>query len=344
MLKIAFFPAHPAQFWMMKALYDNAPDGIEIIWFARDKDVLTNLLDEFGFEYILLSQAGTGIIKNAIELVSNTAKCLYYQRKYKIDIWLTKYSAGNIAAWLYGKRNISFNDDDEDVVPFIAYSSYPFANKVLVTNWTRMQRFKKKAVYYPSFHELFYLHPNRFCLNHTLLNKYCHTKKRGFAFIRLSSLQAHHDLNVKGLSDSQLLEIIELLEKKFNLDIVISSEKKLSNNSLSKFCYFFPTSDVHHILASARLLIGDSQTMAAEAALSGTPAIVISSLVNRLGYINQLQSKQLIYGLKPENSKQIPQLVYQVMSQDINIHKEKLDSLLCEVTDPVPFFWQEIIN
>jgi predicted glycosyltransferase len=48
---------------------------------------------------------------------------------------------------------------------------------------------------------------------------------------------------------------------------------------------------MHHIMAFASLYIGDSQTMAAEAGVLGTPFIRFNDFVGRIGYLNELENK-----------------------------------------------------
>ena len=59
---------------------------------------------------------------------------------------------------------------------------------------------------------------------------------------------------------------------------------------------------MHHILSYAHIFIGDSQTMAAEAAILGTPSIRFSSFTDKLGYLIELQSKYLLtIGINSDN-------------------------------------------
>ena len=55
-----------------------------------------------------------------------------------------------------------------------------------------------------------------------------------------------------------------------------------------------PPELMHDALAYASLIVGDSQTMAAEAAVLGTPSLRVSSWKGRLDYLEELESK---YGL-----------------------------------------------
>ena len=50
---------------------------------------------------------------------------------------------------------------------------------------------------------------------------------------------------------------------------------------------------MHHVIAFASLYIGDSQTMAAEAGVLGTPFVRFNAFVGRLGYLDELEEPQV---------------------------------------------------
>ena len=85
MINVGFFPAHPAQFWMMKVLSENAPNDVIVHWFIRDKDITLDLLKKFNMPYTLVSSAKAGILRNGLEMLSNIPKFLFLTKKHKID-------------------------------------------------------------------------------------------------------------------------------------------------------------------------------------------------------------------------------------------------------------------
>ena len=60
------------------------------------------------------------------------------------------------------------------------------------------------------------------------------------------------------------------------------------------------------LLYCSDLCIGDSQTMAAEAAVLGTPSIRFNDFVGELGYLEELEHKyNLTYGIKTSNPEKL---------------------------------------
>lgn len=309
---IALFPAHPAQLWLMvavKSWVEKENANINFRWFFRDKDVTLALARSLGISGIVVSKASTGLLGNAFELFFNIAKCLYYSRKYNIDLWLTKYGCGNIAARLLRIKNISFNDDDEDVVPLIARTSYPFADVLLFPEFTRNGSFHEKAIYYNSLHELAYIDINK--------EKVTNEKKGKprYVFIRVSALKAHHDIGHSGVSLEFLDRLIALFRSR-GIKVYISSESELP----PRFRSMLTTVDVsaiHSFLEGACFYVGDSQTMAIEASLLGVPTVRISDFDN-LSVIQHLENNGLIKSFSPGDNSALDYIQEFVEDYDAN--------------------------
>src|SRR5690606_30451556 len=62
-----------------------------------------------------------------------------------------------------------------------------------------------------------------------------------------------------------------------------------------------PADRLHDVLASASLVVGDSQSVITEAALLGTPAVRINSWVGATPYLNELEERyQLVRSFHPD--------------------------------------------
>src|SRR5690606_13332766 len=65
----------------------------------------------------------------------------------------------------------------------------------------------------------------------------------------------------------------------------------------------------------ASLYIGDSQTMAAEAAVLGTPSIRFNDFVGKLGYLEELEHKYgLTYGIKTSEPEKLLAKIDELLS------------------------------
>jgi predicted glycosyltransferase len=336
--KIAFLPNHPSQIWVLRPVAEALEKDYEIIWFLRDKDVSIALAKLLGIEYRLLSQASKGYLGNGFELFFNIFKCIYYTWTLGIDVWVTKYGCGSIAAYICGKSAIGFNDDDTDIVPLIAATCYPFSEVVLVPNVIRMGRYQRRSLTYRSGHELFYLHPNRFQADQSVYKSLGIDQTTKFALVRLSALQAHHDAGIRGVS-SEILRRILSIAAEHHIRIFITSEKPL-DPEFEAYRLPIPAHLIHHALHYAEFLVGDSQTMTTEAAAVGTVAFRLSDFVGRISYIDHLEKCGVCFGYKPEHADQLLQHLERYLN-DPKL-KEALRSahekFLKNHIDPVPWF------
>ncbi|MEM7393162.1 MAG: hypothetical protein AAF492_12525, partial [Verrucomicrobiota bacterium] len=130
-----------------------------------------------------------------------------------------------------------------------------------------------RHITYPGYHELAYLHPDRFTPDPDVLRSAGVAPDEPFFLVRLVSWQASHDIGEQGLSDAFVNRLLELLSPRGR--ILISSEGALPE-SLEPYRFTLNPKDMHHFIAFSRMLIGESATMASEAAVLGVPAFFIS--------------------------------------------------------------------
>ena len=82
-------------------------------------------------------------------------------------------------------------------------------------------------------------------------------------------------------------------------NVYLTSERPVSLNIQTRQLVINPL-DIHHVMAFASLYIGDSQTMAAEAGVLGTPFIRYNDFVGKIGYLREIEEKyEMGYGIKP---------------------------------------------
>jgi len=336
--RVAFFPAHPSQVWMLDALARELGDDIEACWFGRRKDITLELMQALGLNPIAASRGGTGLAGNLAEYVRNLGTCM--AQSSGIDLWISKYGAANMAGRFSGTPTLSFNDDDADVVPFIAWTSYPFATFTLTPRRTRMGRFESRALRYDGYHELFYLHPRRFAPDAGIFGELGLPPDTPYALVRLSALNSHHDMGVRGLGDELLREVIALCGR--DVRVFVTSEKPL-RAELEAYRFPIAPARVHHALAHAQFIVGDSQTMTAEAAVLGTPALRINDFVGRISYLADLEQRGLTYGFRPGEEALLLERLGEILSQGRAPYAERRLRLIAETIDPVPWF-AEIIR
>jgi predicted glycosyltransferase len=339
---VAFFPAHPAQLWLMNSVVTALGERITAVWVLRDKDVLIDIANRLNIEYVVISRAKTGLLGNMLELLANTIRAVRLTKKYKINLWFTKYGAGNIASVLCGRRSISFNDDDIDIVPLIAITSYPFAKKILAPRWVRMGRFDQKTIRFNASNELVYLHPKRFSPDYEKLKALNINDDQPFILIRMSALDAHHDVGIRGLSEQFLETMINRYQNTHQL--FISSEKSLSD-IFSKYHLRTNVYDIHHVLHAAACIVTDSLSMALEGAILGTASVRLSDFGLQVSAFKAIEKYELIYNLAPDETEAAIAAIDQVLKYDASGEiSRRSKNLIDELEDPLPYFTDTILD
>ena len=304
---------------------------------ARDKDVTLALLDAYGVPYRVLARAGRGHLGRAAELVRREARFVVHGRRFRPDVITGTSVHAARAAALLGARSAVLNDDDAAAVPLFRWLAYPLATAIVTPTALAHERWGARHLTYPSYHALFYLHPARFRPDPAVAGELGLAPGEAYAVVRLSALEAHHDVGVRGVSGGLLRALRERIGSRARL--FVSSEKPLPPE-LSGLRLPLPPHRVHHALAGAALVLGDSQTMTAEAAVLGVPAFRVNDFVGRISYLRELEAYGLAFGFVPGQEAAALDAVDAVLAlpDRAGVFAERRRKLLAEKIDPLPWF------
>jgi uncharacterized protein len=114
---------------------------------------------------------------------------------------------------------------------------------------------------------------------------------------------ASHDVGEAGLS---LAAKRALIDKLSACGRVFVSSEGVVPDELLPLKFSLPPDRLHDALAFADLLVGDSQTMAAEAAVLGTPSLRVSSWSGRLALLSEVEQRYgLTYAYTPDKASEL---------------------------------------
>lgn len=244
----------------------------EVFVVARDKDVLLKLLDENNVHYELFGVHRKNIILKYFAIIEILWSYIQIISRIKPDIIISKASFYSVFLSRFRKsKSIIF--PDSEVVTLTNRIVAPMADRVITPSSFQLS-FGRKHLRIPGLFEDCYLHPSVFLFDEKLLEKL--EIRKPYVILRFIGWNANHDFGESGISESQKSEIVDYLRKDYH--VYITSEKELPDE-LKDYKIRIPASAIHHVLAGADLYIGDSQTMASEAALLGTPSIRCNSFV-----------------------------------------------------------------
>jgi predicted glycosyltransferase len=309
----------------------------------KKKDILEKLLQDEGLAYTKIREGRTngkfGLIRSVLQMEWGMFKFI---RKNKIDI-LVGSTLTFVTRVFTSAKVFSTGEDDASVIPLLANLTWPFANEIITPEVCDNGRWNEKSTKYNSFQKLAYLHPNYFTPDKSVVEKYFPNKKPYF-LLRFAKLNAHHDDGIKGINTEIAEKLIKILEQYG--DIYITSERELEPQ-FEKYRLNINLLDIHHVMAFASLYIGDSQSMAVEAAMLGVPAIRFSDFAGRIGVLEELEHKyRLTFGIKTSESEKLYQTVESLLKEP-NVKEEfqsRRQKMLSEKIDTTAFFTWFIEN
>ena len=299
-MRVLVYLGHPAHFHNYKnTIARLKADGHEVAVLIKKKDILEELLKNAGIPYHNILEEGRkdSQLGIAIGLLKRTWRLDRFCREFKPDILTGSSVENSLIGPLRHIPVINIGEDDADVVPKYARTAYPGASVILCPDTCDCGKWNAKAVKYPGYQELGYLHPVNFTPRKEVVQRYFDPDKPYF-LMRFSGLNAHHDAGIRGINNEIARHLIGILESHGR--VLITSERPL-DTALEPYRIAINPLDIHHVMAYADLYLGDSQTMAAEAGVLGVPYVRFNDFVGKIGYLKELEEKyQLGFGITPD--------------------------------------------
>jgi predicted glycosyltransferase len=339
-LKVLFDINHPAHvhffkntFFRLKAL------GHEVLVTSRKKECALELLDSLQVEHHTLSgESGSGLISLAKELVYRDWKLFQVVKQERPDIMAS--IGGTFIAHvglMSGIPSLVFYDTENAKLQNLI--TYPFARKVIVPRCYNSWTPRKKTVRYSGYHELAYLHPDYFqpCFDTATKNGLAPSTDN--FLIRVVAWNANHDIGEEHWTTELLSKIVAYLSELGQ--VIISSECELPEQ-FDDLRYKGKVSQMHHVIAYCRAYIGESATMASEAAVLGVPALYVAKTGR--GYTAE---QERLYGLVKNvvdlDWPVVKNVIDTVLDSDSEYYQQKKLSMLSDTID-VTEFLTDLIN
>lgn len=299
---------HPAHIHFFKNLYVELKErGHFVAITATEKDIATLLLKKYNIPFINIGRYRSPLFLKFIDFIIIAIKFIFIVNKLKPDYIFSISSARPFGKVGYRKVKTYIFTDTEHATEQIRLFK-PFATKIFTPLCFEVD-LGKKHIKYNGYHELAYLHPDKFKPNIKTLNKINLKETDVFFVLRFVSWEASHDLGQSGISLHTKQQLVKLLEKKGK--VVISSEGNLSPE-FEKYRMSICPSKMHDLLYYSSLFIGEGATMASECAVLGTPCIYVNSL--DAGTLKDQVKNGLLISLRSEKKL-------------INIAQKKIDNL-----------------
>lgn len=244
--------------------------GHEVLVIARDKDVTIKLLQDYGIDFEFGSRQRSGVLGLALELLTRTLRLLRWAWVFKPDVLTSVASpTAAIASMLLRRPHVAFDDTEQATLGRSLY--LPFTERVYTPRDFRLDLGKKQQRY-DSYQELSYLHPNVFTPNSNVLSE-LGLSPYDYVVLRFVHFNAAHDFSPIGFSLEQKRELVAYLS--MSSQVLLSEEGQIAIEHEAPIKRI-PEEHFHDFLAFARLCVTEGGTTATEAALLGTPVVLLS--------------------------------------------------------------------
>lgn len=255
----------------------------------RPKDVLESLCQNASMPYLKVKARPQrfGSIGLGFSLLGKTLETWRIARKERPDMLVSSDGAFAVVGKLIGKPSFECNEDDAEAISLYARLFFPLSTGLVFPDCCSAGKWEYKKTGYKSYHELGYLHPNQFTPDKAKVEQYGIDTSRPYILIRFAQLTAHHDVGIHGINTEIAQHVVDMLRP--HGTVYITSERPLEPQ-FEQYRIKINPLDMHHVMAFASLYIGDSQTMAAEAGVLGTPFVRFNDFVGRLSYLNELEN------------------------------------------------------
>jgi uncharacterized protein len=298
---------------------------------ARNKEVIHHLLDYYNLSYYDRGKGSQSLFGKFFYIFIADLRLLTKAIKFKPDIFISfasPYAAQ--VSWILNKHHIVLDDTESAT---LNHRLYKYFSNVILNPLSFKKKLGNKQIYFDSFMELCYLHPNYFTPDKNILKELKLKEDERFILIRFVSWNANHDFGIKGLNDKNKDEVIRFLLNG-GFKIFISSEDDLPEKYINYKLEILPEK-LHHVLAFASLYIGEGATTASECVMLGVPAIYINPL--RAGTTDEQNSRGLLFQIS--NGNDLISMINEVLNFEgfKNKFLEGRKKILLEKTDMTAF-------
>ncbi|MFP9191286.1 DUF354 domain-containing protein [Natrialbaceae archaeon A-CW1-1] len=341
-MNVLFCASHPAHVHLFKNVINQLQrEGHKVLVASREKDLTIDLLDAYELPHQPLWKEGNSLIGHGIELLKYELRLLRLARRFDPDVVVSRLNpAASHVSSVLQCPNVVF-DDDSEVAQLVGKLTNPFSD-VICTPADFKVNLGSRQYRYDGFHELAYLHRDWFDPDPIVLSEFGIDVDEQYAVLRFVSWGAHHDIGQGGLSRETKRTIVSELTD--HGSVYITSEDPLPDE-FEQHRLPIPPEHIHQLLYHANLYVGDSQTMATEAAVLGTPSVRSNTFAggdDMSNFVTLEEEYGLLYSTGDED--QALTLVRELASRSgiVEQWKQKRNRLLDDKIDVTQFMLEVI--
>ena len=271
--------------------------GHSVLFLYRDYGDTLTLAKELGLKGVVYARTpGMGFSK-VLSFPLDVLRGCIIAKKFHPDVVADFGIYGALVGRLLRKPCVVFTDSEPSINRFysLQYRIFVPLVRVVVTPRSFRDDLGPRHIRVDSFKELAYLHPDSFEPKGNVLNLLGMKDGEHYALLRFNDLAGVHDIGLKGFILAKKIELVKRIEAT-GLKVFVSTEGD-TPKELRDYIIRLPKSSIHDVLFIADLLVTDTQTMATEAAVLGTPVIRCNTFVGEkdMGNFKELERHGLMF-------------------------------------------------
>lgn len=331
-MKILIDVGHPGHYHLFKNTMQRAiSEGYEVIVVLRDKDNAGLLTKQMNVEIVSLGGHKKGMFSKIIFSIITLSRILRIMSKTKPDVAISESNfLITYPAWIMRIPSVMVAMNDHTMLenPLL----WPIRIKI-ITSETFKMNLGKNQIKFKGY--LQYLYLKNF-IPKEVKAELGISKDEKYAVIRRVYWGAHHDIGKSGLSDDQIMQIINLLD---GYKIFISSEAQLPE-SLRKYALPTEPKRFQDVLYYSSLCISEGATVAAEAAIMGIPTVYTSH--HSPGYIEGMVRDKILYHFS--ESGNTSKLLFTIKEAIAKEDRDHINKIVSNFDDPQEILWSNIMK
>ncbi len=292
---------HPADaLFFQRPIQRFLERGDQVIIASRNKDVACNLLDGFGFDHQPISTAASGAQGLVAELVRRNIAIWRMVRRHRPQVML---GFGGVAISHVGRLTgvpsaVYYDSENARLQTRIAW---PFVHSLTVPEDYSGPTPAGRTRRLPGVKELSFFHPGAFTPDLSRAIAAGMDPERRNVLIRKVAWRANHDLGKSGWSAEAAERLVASLPTDVKLHVSAEDD---APDALKPHIWRGDPAEAHHLMAHCDALIGESATMASEAAVLGVPSLYAG--VDFPGYTQGLGRRGLVTLITPDRITELP--------------------------------------
>ena len=288
-MRVLFDITHPVHVHFYRYLIAGfLARGDAVCVTARDKDFALALLKHLGIAHVCLSRRRSSLPGMLLELGLRNARMFRVVRAFRPDVMVAAEGGVSIglSGALCGIPRVVF--DQVDRAPFQQLVGTTFAT-VVCTGTSYLKTHRGDHRRFRGCLAQAYLDPRRFRPDLARLRAAGVNPDEPYSVLRIVKWGATHDIGRAGCTPEQVREFAGRLRKYGR--VFITSEQPLAAE-LEEYRLPLAPLYLHDLLAGAAVCAAEGGTVAVEAGILGTPAVLFHTY--EFGYIRELEQR---YGI-----------------------------------------------